>query len=92
MTVYAVRKRHGHWTVCSAETVAMLFESYEEALEIARTAAATMAGCSQSRAVEHREAGHSGLRWPALLSDHPKEPHLRPGPSIVHGGAMPYTT
>jgi len=43
MTVYAVRKRRGQWAVCSAGAVTMLFESYEQALEIARTAAAVLA-------------------------------------------------
>jgi len=50
MTVYAVRKRRGQWAVCSAGAVTMLFESYEQALEIARTAAAVMATfCGQTK-------------------------------------------
>ena len=56
MTVYAVRKRDGHWTVCSAQSVTMLFESYEEALEIARTAAGVIARCTHGRTGENPEA------------------------------------
>lgn len=83
MTVYAVRKRHGHWAVCSAETAAMLFESYEEALELARTAAAAMAGCTQSRTLEHHEASDGARRCPVLMSDHPNGMRSRTSASIV---------
>ena len=54
MRVYAVRKRRGQWAVCSAGAVTLLFESYEQALEIARTAAAVLidapCSCSSCRA------------------------------------------
>jgi hypothetical protein len=49
MTVYAVRKRDGQWTVCAAHSVTMLFESYDEALEIAQAAAGVIAGCADRR-------------------------------------------
>jgi hypothetical protein len=55
MTVYAVRKRDGQWTVWSAQSVTMLFESYEEALEIARTAAGVSARCAHGRTSENAE-------------------------------------
>jgi len=42
MAVYAVRKRDGRWAIYCAQTVSLSFESYEEALEIARTAAAVI--------------------------------------------------
>jgi hypothetical protein len=56
MTVYAVRKRDGQWAVCSAQSVTMLFQSYEEALEIARTAAGVIAGCADPLACANPEA------------------------------------
>ena len=56
MTVYAVRKRDGHWAVCSAQSVTMVFESYEEALETARTAAGVIARCAHEPACENPEA------------------------------------
>lgn len=37
--IYAVRKRCGQWTVCSDEKVCLNFQSYDEAIETARTAA-----------------------------------------------------
>ena len=55
MTVYAVRKRDGQWAVCSAQSVTMLFESYEEALEIARTAAGVIARSAHPSASEEPE-------------------------------------
>ncbi len=61
MTVYAVRKRDGQWAVCSAQSVTMLFESYEEALEIARTAAGIIARCTHGRRVGDAVAGQTRL-------------------------------
>jgi len=74
MTVYAVRKRGGQWTVCATHAVVMFFESYEEALEIARTAAGVIAHCAQpaSEAPEARPQGRSfplGFRR-MTLKDH----------------------
>ena len=57
MTVYALRKRNGQWAVCSAQSVTMLFESYEEALEIARTAAGVVAGRAHEPSSEQPKAG-----------------------------------
>ena len=37
--IYAVRKRRGQWTVWSDEDVYLNFESYDEAIETAQTAA-----------------------------------------------------
>jgi hypothetical protein len=37
--IYAVRKRCGLWTVWSAEDLCLNFDSYDEAIETARTAA-----------------------------------------------------
>jgi hypothetical protein len=54
MTVYAVRKRDGQWAVCAAQSVTMVFESYEEALETARTAAGVIARCADGPAREAR--------------------------------------
>jgi len=42
-TIYAVRKRSGQWTVWSDEDVYLNFESYDEAIETARTAASVLA-------------------------------------------------
>ena len=39
MTLYAVRKRSGQWSVCSDENVVLHFETYDEAIDVARTAA-----------------------------------------------------
>jgi hypothetical protein len=39
MKLYTVRKQNGQWAVCSAETVVLRFETYDEAIEIARSAA-----------------------------------------------------
>ncbi len=38
MKVYAVRKRSGLWAVCSDEKVVLNFDSYEQAIETARSA------------------------------------------------------
>jgi hypothetical protein len=39
MKVYAVRKRRGLWAVCSDENVVLQFESYDEAVGTAQSAA-----------------------------------------------------
>lgn len=39
MKLYTVRKRSGQWAVCADETVVLRFETYDEAIEIARSAA-----------------------------------------------------
>jgi hypothetical protein len=51
MTVYALRKRDGQWMICSAESATMLFETYEEALEVARKAASIVARAPADRAL-----------------------------------------
>jgi len=45
MSVYAIRKRRGQWAVCADDNVLLQFETYDEAIEIARSAA----GVSASR-------------------------------------------
>ena len=55
MTVYALRKRDGQWMICSAESATMLFKTYEEALEIARKAAATIARSAHGPVTENAE-------------------------------------
>ena len=42
MSLYSVRKRRGHWTVCLEESVVMNFETYEEAIGTARSAAGVL--------------------------------------------------
>jgi hypothetical protein len=37
--IYAVRKRSGQWVVYSEDNVVLHFESYDEAVEVARSAA-----------------------------------------------------
>ncbi|MEW6450219.1 MAG: hypothetical protein AB1490_06205 [Pseudomonadota bacterium] len=39
MKLYTVRKQGGHWMVCADENVVLRFETYDEAIEIARSAA-----------------------------------------------------
>jgi hypothetical protein len=56
MTVCAVRKRDGKWTICSEQSTRMLFDSYEEALEVARTAAGVIADSTQSQTSKKDEA------------------------------------
>ena len=43
MKVYAVRKLRGQWAVCCDENVLLQFETYAEAVEIARSAADVLA-------------------------------------------------
>ena len=38
MNIYAVRKRRGQWTICADENVLLNFETYDEAIETARSA------------------------------------------------------
>jgi hypothetical protein len=41
--IYAVRKRSGQWTVWSDEDVYLNFDSYDEAIETAQSAAIVLA-------------------------------------------------
>jgi hypothetical protein len=41
--IYAVRKRSGQWVVCSDDNVVLHFDSYDEAVDIARSAAEVLA-------------------------------------------------
>jgi hypothetical protein len=43
MQVYAIRKRRGQWAVCSEENVLLQFETYDEAVDVARAAADVLA-------------------------------------------------
>jgi hypothetical protein len=43
MKVYAIRKRRGQWAVCCEENVLLQFETYAEAVEIARAASVVLA-------------------------------------------------
>ncbi len=47
MNLYAVRKRRGLWSVCSEETVVLNFNSYEEAVGTAQSAAEVLITCSE---------------------------------------------
>jgi hypothetical protein len=40
--MYSVRRKQGEWTICFDGTVVMRFSSYEEALAIAKAAAAVL--------------------------------------------------
>jgi hypothetical protein len=42
MRLYAVRKRRGQWSVSSDETIVLNFDSYDEAIGTAQTAAEVM--------------------------------------------------
>jgi hypothetical protein len=55
--IYAVRKRCGQWTVCSDEKVCLNFQSYDEAIETARTAALVL---SHRPPVTREEDAHAG--------------------------------
>jgi hypothetical protein len=46
MSIYAVRKRRGAWTIFDQQKPAMLLDNYEEALGIARAAAGVLVNAS----------------------------------------------
>lgn len=75
MTLYAVRKRSGQWAVCSDDNVVLHFETYDEAIEIARSAAGVL---TRNRTKE--------AAAPAATLRQPREPCLkrgyRPAPRI----------
>ena len=50
MSMYAVRKRQGAWTICDDQKLLMLLDSYEEAIEVAQTAAVIMIETAQGLA------------------------------------------
>jgi len=52
MKLYTVRKRAGQWAVCADQTVVLRFETYDEAIEIARSAAEVIAKRDRERAAE----------------------------------------
>lgn len=54
--IYAVRKRCGLWTVWSDEDVYLNFESYDEAIETARTAAIVLAHAPEGAREERARA------------------------------------
>ena len=47
--LYAVRKRHGHWTVCADDSVVLQFETYDEAVSTARGAVGVLASRARLR-------------------------------------------
>jgi hypothetical protein len=49
MTLYAIRKRRGEWTVCSYEEVVLKFENYDEALLTARGAVEVLTSLPRPR-------------------------------------------
>ena len=55
MKLYAVRKRRGQWVICSNESVLLNFESYDEAISTARSAAETLSDRKAPRAPESTE-------------------------------------
>jgi hypothetical protein len=65
MKLYAVRKRRGQWTVCSDETVVLNFESYDEALGTAQTAAQVLSNRSDGPGPVGAEIGTrtGGRAW-----------------------------
>ena len=56
--LYAVRKRRGQWTVWSDEDVYLNFESYDEAIETARTAAIVLTHAPGETREERMRARH----------------------------------
>jgi hypothetical protein len=75
MKVYAVRKRDGLWAVCSNEKVVLNFDSYEQAIETARSAFGVL---SKVRAEAERK-----LRATEPCSPDPCVPALgAPGPGV----------
>jgi|tagenome__1003787_1003787.scaffolds.fasta_scaffold18648952_1 hypothetical protein len=57
--IYAVRKRCGQWTVSSDEKLCLNFQSYDEAIETARTAAIVLS--HQPAAAQEEEARPGAL-------------------------------
>lgn len=55
MKVYAVRKRAGQWSVCSEGDVVLHFDSYEQAIETARTAIGVLAKVHEEAAAKLRD-------------------------------------
>lgn len=49
MSIYVVKKRRGTWVICSDEDAVMLFDSYEEAVDLAQTAVRIMADSNEVR-------------------------------------------
>jgi hypothetical protein len=47
--LYAIRKRHGHWTVCADDNVVLQFETYDEAVSTARGAVGVLASRARLR-------------------------------------------
>ena len=70
-------------TLEQIEFTRRMVRRYPGALELARTAAAAMAGCTQSRTLEHHEASDGARRCPVLMSDHPNGMRSRTSASIV---------
>jgi hypothetical protein len=56
LTVYAIRKRRGQWAVCSEENVLLQFETYDEAVEVARSAAEVLRARARDAAPLHEHA------------------------------------
>lgn len=75
--LYAVRKRHGRWTVCSDDNVVLQFETYDEAVATVRGAVAVLTQRSQL----HEVPLHEGPR-------HADDGHSI-SPCADHGGATP---
>jgi hypothetical protein len=49
MSIYTVKKHRGAWAVCSGGDAVMLFDSYEEAVDLAQTAVRIMVHRSEVR-------------------------------------------
>jgi hypothetical protein len=69
---YAIRKRRGKWTVCTEENILLDFQSYDEAVETARSATKVLAERSrcapsayQSSRYDHAESQHERAKHQA---------------------------
>ena len=56
--IYAVKKHHGHWTVCSEDKVVLEFETYDEAVATARSAIEVLGNRQQPRNDKDEELLH----------------------------------
>ena len=61
MMLYAVRKRRGQWTICSDENVLLNFNSYDEAIETARSAVVVLS--KRETSCQNLTARIGGRAW-----------------------------
>jgi hypothetical protein len=58
--VYAIRKREGRWAVCADDNVLLQFDTYDEAVETARSAAGVLAN-RRAAVAQRDDAPRSGF-------------------------------